>query len=109
MELAIGERIGEGSRNLYVVGPCISTNSLSSLYAARKVFYNYRYDEREFYEAAEDEWIDVHIRTLSKSCSSDPATADTGRELLRYEARSVLGRLPGWFPEPLDWLEHRGE
>lgn len=109
MALAIGERVGGPGRDAYVIGECISSNALTALHAARKVFYNYRYDERAFYEAAEDEWMEVRIRSLSTSCSNNAAAVARGREMLRYEAETVLGRFHGWFPEPLDWLECRGQ
>ena len=105
MELTPSQRL-EGSRgSVYVVGNCRCETPWYRLYEGRKVFRNYRYDEREFYEAGQDEWIDVLIRVCTHPPGCHVADAKQRRDLLFFEARQVLAPAGGYFLEPIDWLE----
>ena len=105
MVLVPGQRLEGAGRTAYVVGDYRAKTPWYQLYTARKVFFNYRYDDREFYEASSDEWVEVLIRVCGSSESETPADVEQRRKLLRYEAGKVLETQSGWFPEPLDWLE----
>jgi len=105
MELVEGQRLSASEHGGYIVGHCIKQTPWYRLYAARKVFTNYRYAEREFYEAAEDEWLDVLIRACPDRGEPPSAAAEQSSKLLRYEAQEVLGDLNGWLPQPIDLLE----
>ena len=98
-------RLEGSARSVYLLGALRSVTPWYRLYEARKVFFNYRYGEREIYEAAEDEWIDVMVRVLPDPESSDPSYAEGVRWLLNYEATQVLTAPGPWFPEPIDWLD----
>lgn len=105
MPLISGQRIHGSDRDVYVVGECVSPNGPTSLHSAQKVFFNYRLEEDEFYEANSEEWIEVRVRAVDSPGISPSPDGDRARERLLYEATSVLGRIPGWLPEPVDWLE----
>ncbi len=109
MPLVPGERIDAGNRAAYVVDGVIDSTPFGTRYRARKIFFNFRFSDKEFYEAAEDEWVAVQIRCAEQGTRSDANDARLIRELLEYEAGAVLGNFPAWFPEPLDWLEHAGQ
>jgi hypothetical protein len=126
MMLTIGQRLEGRWPSAYVVGQRLMQTPWYELCAARKVFFNYRYRERSFYEAAEDECLDVLVRVgvparggagAPSPASTDSSAAPGGagaeseqremhelRQLLWYEMTHVLGT-GAWFPEPIDWLE----
>lgn len=102
MELSEGQRLSTSEQGGYTVGKCLSQTAWHRLYAARKVFCNYRYAERELYEAAEDEWLEVLIRA---SPGGDSPAAQQSAKLLRYESQEVLSGHGSWFAQPIDLLE----
>lgn len=105
MRLVAGQRLEGSAGSVYVVGAPDAQSPWQQFYPARKVFVNYRYDERQLYEAAEDEWIDVLLRLAPEPRAGEPLDMSQRRELLRYEATQVLSGDGTWFPEAVDWLE----
>ncbi len=109
MPFVPGERIDAGNRAAYIIDGVIDATPFGTRYSARKIFYNFRFSDNEFYEAAQDEWVAVQVRAAAQGTRSDSDDARLIRELLEYGAGAILGNFPAWFPEPLDWLEHAGE
>lgn len=105
MPLQAGQRLDAAERTVYQVDGCRQTTPWYRVYSARKVFFNYRYHERELYEAGEDEWLDIQIRGLGDSAEAAPEHVGRFAQLLRYEASEVLAAHGGRFPEPLDFID----
>jgi serine/threonine protein kinase len=109
MSLKPGQRLTGSGRAVYVVRECLQESSSCRLYSAHKVFRNYRYDDRSYYEAAEDEWVEVRIRACPKLEPHDSARQNECIRRLEYEASEVLTTHPAWLPAPIDRLDHNGE
>lgn len=105
MKLFEGQRLSGPGRSLYQVDCLHSETPWYRLYEARKVFHNFRYDDREIYETSEDEWIDVLVRVSAYPDGVLPAEVEKRRKLLRYETTEVLSASLPWFPQAIDWLE----
>jgi hypothetical protein len=105
MKLEEGQRLSGPGRSAYVVRCLEADTPWYRLYRAQKVFYNFRYDDRQIYEAAEDEWIDVLVRVSAYAEDVLPADVEKRQQLLRYEATEVLtGGVP-WFAQAVEWIE----
>ena len=100
-----GQRVRGDGQSIYQMGANRECTPWWHLHSGRKVFFNYRYHERELYEAAEDEWLDVHVRGVGDFCDGSGASIDSLRDRLRFEATEVLARQSTWFPEPLDLID----
>ncbi len=101
MELKIGQRLPG-----YQVTDLVRATPWYRLYAGRKIFANFDFQQQEPREAQESEWLDVYLRTLNYP---DPAQAEDvvlRRRLARQEITRVLGhgRSRLW-PEPIDLFE----
>lgn len=105
MKLIEGQRLSGPGRSIYQVDSFHSETPWYRLYEARKVFHNFRYDDREIYETSEDEWIDVLVRVSAYPDGVLPAEVEKRRKLLRYETTEVLSASLPWFPQAIDWLE----
>jgi len=106
MPLEPGQRLQAIGQGTYHVDRSRESCAWYGLYDARKVFMNYRYHDRQVYEAAQDEWIQVQIRTLGEPDAAASDDFATRAELLREEGTQVLARHLEWFPEPLDLIEY---
>lgn len=104
MRFEEGQRIAGSGRDIYVVGRMLRENDSFAVYSARKMFFNYRYDAREIYEAHDDEWVNVELRV---GRVSDPNDFAILQRKLWYEMTKVLSVHGGWFPQPIDWLQYQ--
>jgi hypothetical protein len=105
MQFTDGQRLVMPGQTGYIVDRRVQQTPWHVLYAARKVFFNYRYAEREYYETEPDEWLDVLIRTGPDGWPHESPTALYARKLINYEATEVLPGRQSWFAQPIDWLE----
>lgn len=105
MKLEAKQRLDGPGRSAYEVQSLLRETPWYRLYDAKKVFHNFRYDDRQVYEAAADEWIDVLVRVCAYPDGALPAEIEKRRQLLRYEATDVLTGETGWLPQAIDWIE----
>jgi hypothetical protein len=105
MKLIAGRRLTGPGRSAYHVDGLEAETPWHRLYGARKIFYNFRYDDRAIYEAAEDEWIDVRVRMAAHPEGVLPGEVEKRRGLLRDEATQVLAGAGRWMAQAIDWIE----
>ncbi|MCA9042300.1 MAG: hypothetical protein KDA65_18250 [Planctomycetaceae bacterium] len=105
MSLEPGQRLPGLRWSHYQVDQLQRGKAYSPLYSASKILFNHRYDEQEFYEASQEEWLPVWIRTTITPESNDAEELQSRIRLLRYEMESVLTTNCAWTPLPLDWIE----
>lgn len=98
------------NRALYRITHILSETPWSCLYRGKKVFRNFEFAKGTLTEAAEDECLDVLIRTLSYPQMDDRDYIKARREHSWFEAKQVLGcRHTNLIAEPLDYLEVRND
>ena len=98
------------NRALYRITHVLSETPWSCLYRGKKVFRNFEFAKGTLTEAAEDECLDVLIRTLSYPRTDDRDYIKARREHSWFEAKQVLGcRHTNLIAEPLDYLEVRND
>jgi hypothetical protein len=89
-----GTRLSAGERNVYEVVGVAWQGSRHTFIQARKHLWNYRFADRAFVEADEDERLAVLVRV--------PHAAGPGSGPLAFELDALsLADVP-WLPEPLD-------
>jgi len=108
MTLTPGQRIETPNGSAYAVGECVAETPWYRLSAAKKIFSNYRYDDRQFYEAADDEHIEVIIRHAPSASTNNQSLRDQFSERLWFESSEVLAKHRSWMPESIDWID-RGD
>ena len=98
------------NRALYRITHVLSETPWSCLYRGKKVFRNFEFAKGTLTEAAEDECLDVLIRTLSYPRTDDRDYIQARREHSWFEAKQVLGcRHTNLIAEPLDYLQVRND
>lgn len=110
MKLQVGERLpGSGPAGQpggYLIAGIVHETPWMTLYAARKILYNFDFANERCRETDEKEWLDVLLRVCH---NSDPETLENVRRrraLVRDEVRVVLAnRASTAWPEPVDLLE----
>jgi hypothetical protein len=94
------------SRSVYRVTRVLQETPWFGLYEGKKVFYNVKFKTGEFEETADEECLDVFLKTLCYPRLDDKEYVEARREHAWVEAKKVLGsRKTNLLPEPLDYLE----
>jgi serine/threonine protein kinase/uncharacterized C2H2 Zn-finger protein len=98
------------NRAVYRVTQLIRETPWSCLYRGKKIFRNFEFAKGTHTEAADDECLDVLIRTLSYPHTDNREYIKARREHSWFEAKQVLGsRKTNCLAEPLDYLEIRND
>jgi hypothetical protein len=121
MKLRVGDRLPDASLtspgrgtssaswrapSLYTVTRVVLETPWYGLYEGKKVFRNFNHRTGELEEAAEEECLDVFLKTLSYSRLDNREFIKTCRGHAWFEAKKCLGlRKTNLLPEPLDFLE----
>lgn len=100
-------------RPCYRVSGVLSEEGCFGLYEGKKVFTNFHFGRRELEEAADEECLDVLLKSLIYPDLSSRESVKDLREQFFFECSRVLGRarqrsrepLSNLFPEPIDYLQ----
>jgi hypothetical protein len=110
MKLQVGERLPgscpPGQPGGYLVVGVVGETDWTTLYAGRKILYNFDFANQRCRETDDKEWLDVLLRVAHSSNPDTPQIAARRRALARDEIRVVLAnRSSNLWPEPVDLLE----
>jgi hypothetical protein len=113
MKFQVGERLPgsgpSGQPGGYLITEVLHEAPWATLYAARKILYNFDFANQRCRETDAREWLDVLVRSVNYDDLDTPQNAARRRQLARNEVCSVLAnRASNLWPEPVDLLELAG-
>jgi hypothetical protein len=99
------QQIQNQGQSLYEIDELLHQTESHSCCSGFRRFLNYKYQDRQFYYAAKDEWSQVLIKTpmIPDQVSSDELKKI--HQKFEYECKEVLSSHPGWFPQIFDYFE----
>jgi hypothetical protein len=92
--------------SLYRVTGIVQETRWYGLYEGKKVFHNFNFKTGSLEEAADEECLDVFLKTIVYPRLDDREFVKVRRDHARFEAKRCLGlRKTNLLPEPIDLLE----